>query len=179
MSIANTNSTAQMSKTASNHEEKPSRSVKQKANAQSIKKQDQVSFLENLKGSESSVAFITANFENCSFNRQDTQSGASFTGASAQTRFASQMPEDASAALLSNTIIQKLLRDPTLRNMKFSVQNKYGSVNVEAAISSGQMRCALSSTSEKLKRRMHNAREQIISRLGGHLRMPVELDIEE
>ena len=182
MSIANTKAAPQTQTTTSSSETGPYHVIKKSNSAQAIEKLDQISFLENFKGFEYGVSFITANFENRHSSQRELplgSAGVSFSDMPLQRDPALQRPEEASAALLSNTIIQKLLIDPSLRNMSFSVKNKHGCINVEAAIANGNLRCTLSSTSEKLKRRMNNTREQIISRLGGHLRMSIELDIEE
>ena len=178
MSMNKTTSTNQ-TKTNTAQTQRSAKSENASSRQASVRKQDQLSFLENIKGLESGVPFIASNFEASQTTQRDNASGGTFTSGSAQAQFNGQVAEDPSAAMLSNTIIQKLLRDPALQNMAFSIQNKHGRVDVEAAIKNGHMRCALSSNSEKLKRRMHNARDQIISRLGGHLRMPIELDIEE
>ncbi|VUD40248.1 hypothetical protein TDB9533_00031 [Thalassocella blandensis] len=183
MTVATTkpaNQTSNNTKT----DNKASPSARDRQKTGDVKKHDQLSFLEGIRGLESGIPFIAGGFDSQPVSSKpgvtrDLPGNAHHAHGSAQAGLNAPAAEDASAAMLSNTIIQKMLRDPALRNMAFSIQNKHGSVNVEAAINNGHMRCVLSSKSEKLRRRMHNAREQIINRVGGHLRMPVELNIEE
>ncbi|TQV84081.1 hypothetical protein FKG94_05285 [Exilibacterium tricleocarpae] len=87
--------------------------------------------------------------------------------------------EEPATTLLCNTILQKMLRDPALQDMAFSIQNKHGRVNVEAALSSGHMRCTLSTSNEKLRRRLSDARQQIVSSLGKNLRRQIDVEIKE
>lgn len=78
---------------------------------------------------------------------------------------------------INHSLVNKLDEISTLRDMSFSIENSQGRISVEAKLSGGALCCAMRTSSEELREKLHASRIAIASALGSGLKTRVELDI--